>query len=243
MFLCARPDCQSPAKSSCSGCDREQYCGSACQKLDWKVHKSICPILKRLQNKQQSYEEAVRIINEILTSNKGNDARVLGHLLSYADYQFGQPITGRDYRERSDGQCVSNWDVDINILPRISHSIVVIYRTNASLSTMVRDDKMYPYLERSLHILSPWMVTIDIDDTNQYNSLSLEQTNLLLKLLILIEKNMAFVVINRNQFDVAEGHCHRCLDYSRKLGVEGESKTTSIYKALCLYVTLRHKAL
>jgi hypothetical protein len=51
---------------------------------------------------------------------------------------------------------------------------------------------------------------------------------------------MAMVAINRNQLDVAEGHCHRRLAHSRKLGVEGEDETTSIFKALRTYVTLRH---
>jgi hypothetical protein len=148
MSLCARPDCQTAAKSSCSSCGREQYCGSICQKLDWKIHKSICAILKKLPNKQQSYNEAVQIIKEILTSNRGNDLRVLDHLLSFADYQFRPPITGRDYRERSDGQRVSNWDVDINILLRISIRMSDFYRTNASPSTMICHNKTYPHLER-----------------------------------------------------------------------------------------------
>jgi hypothetical protein len=207
--------------------------------LDWKAHKSICPILKKLPNKLQSYSEVVQIIDEILRLNKGNNARVLNHLLSYADYQFGEHVAGSKYRERSDGQRISNWDVDINILLKISARITNVYTTNPSLSIMVRDNKTYPYLERSLHILSPWMVTIDSDATNKFNSLSFEQKNYLLERSSTIEGNMAMVAMSRNQFDVAEGHCHRRLAYSRKLGVEGEDITTSIFKALRTYVTLR----
>jgi hypothetical protein len=239
MSHCARPDCQTAAKSSCSSYGREQYCGSDCQKLDWKTHKSICPILKKLPNKLQSYNEAVQIIDEILTSNKRSNARTLVHLLSYADYQFGEHILGSKYRERSDGQRIANWTVDINILQEISTRITYIYATNPSLSAMIRNDKMYPQLERSLHILSPWMATIDSDATNQSNSLSFEQTNYLLEESSNTEENMALVAISRNQFDVAEGHCHRRLVHSRKLGVEGEDKTTPIFKALRTYVTLR----
>jgi hypothetical protein len=195
--------------------------------------------LKKLPNKLQSYNEAVQIIDEILTSSKGKNARILVHLLSYADYQFGEHIAGSKYRERSDGQRISNWDVDINILNNISRRITDIYAANPSLSGMIRNDKMYPHLERSLHILSPWMVTIDSDATNQFNSLSFGQTNYLLEISSTTEGNIAMVAMNRNQFDVAEGHCHRRLAYSRKLGVEGEDKTTSIFKALRTYVTLR----
>jgi tetratricopeptide (TPR) repeat protein len=83
------------------------------------------------------------------------------------------------------------------------------------------------------------MVTIDSDATNQSNSLSLEQTNELLEKSSSIEGDMAVVAMNRNQFYVAEGHCHRRLAHSRRLGVEGEDKTTSIFEALRNYVTLR----
>jgi hypothetical protein len=138
MSLCARPGCESAAKSSCSACDREQYCGSICQKLDWKIHKSICAILKKLPQKQQPYDEASRIINEILPSNRGKDARVLEHLLSYADYQFWPPITGRDYREWSDDQHISNWTVDIHIFYFVS-AIPRRVSTSSVLSDIVKE--------------------------------------------------------------------------------------------------------
>jgi hypothetical protein len=83
------------------------------------------------------------------------------------------------------------------------------------------------------------MVTIDSDANNQYNGLSFEQPNCLLKKSSRIEGNMVVVAINRQQFYVAEGHCHRRLAHSRRLGVEGEDKTTSIFEALRNYVVLR----
>jgi hypothetical protein len=88
MSKCARRDCHMAAKSSCSGCDREQYCGSACQKLDWKIHKSMCPILKKLSDTLQPYHEVVQVIKEILASKKGDNVRILEYLLQYADYQL-----------------------------------------------------------------------------------------------------------------------------------------------------------
>jgi tetratricopeptide (TPR) repeat protein len=196
--------------------------------------------LKKLPNKLQSYNEAVQTIDEILASSKGSNVRVLEHLLSYADYQFGQHVAGSKYRERSDGQRIDNWNVDIIILLKISTRMIKIYVTDPSLSTMIRDNKTYPYLERSLHILSPWMVTIDSDATNQSNGLSFEETNYLLEKSCNTELNLAVVAMNRNQFDVAEGHCHRCLAHSRRLGIEGEDKTTSIFEALYTYVGLRN---
>jgi hypothetical protein len=227
------------AKSNCSGCGREQYCGSVCQKLDWKKHKSMCPFLKKLSNTLQPYDEVEKDIKEILASNKGDDTRILDHLLSYADFQFGEPIAGKDYRERTDGQRIANWNVDICIILKISTTMVDICATNSSLSTMISDNKMFPHLERSLHILSPWMVTIDTDAMNQSNSLNLTKTNYLLETSCYLERNMAIMAMRRNQYDVAERHCHQCLVNSRRLSVEGEKKTTSIFEALHIYVKLR----
>eukprot|EP00596_Hydrurales_sp_CCMP1899_P010685 CAMPEP_0119044520 /NCGR_PEP_ID=MMETSP1177-20130426/32020_1 /TAXON_ID=2985 /ORGANISM="Ochromonas sp, Strain CCMP1899" /LENGTH=329 /DNA_ID=CAMNT_0007014709 /DNA_START=170 /DNA_END=1160 /DNA_ORIENTATION=+ len=234
MSHCARPECQTAAKSSCSGCGREEYCGSYCQKLDWKAHKSICSILKKLPNKQQSFYEAAQIVEEILESN---NARVLEHLLSYADYQFGKAVAGRDYRERPDGQRIDNWDVDLIIFLQIRSKIIDIYTLTLAHSPIVRDDKMFPHLKRALHILSPWMATIDSDVNNQL--IAFEETNELLLTSSTIEGNMALVAMHRKQFDLAEGHCHRRLAHSRKLNVEEKIKTTSILEALKTYVDLR----
>jgi hypothetical protein len=47
MSKCAQPDCHTLAKSTCSACEREQYCGSGCQKLHWKIDKSCSTITDR----------------------------------------------------------------------------------------------------------------------------------------------------------------------------------------------------
>jgi hypothetical protein len=52
---------------------------------------------------------------------------------------------------------------------------------------------------------------------------------------------MALVTMNRNQFDVAEGHCHRCLANARRLGVEGEDKNSSTLEVLATYLALRQR--
>jgi tetratricopeptide (TPR) repeat protein len=85
------------------------------------------------------------------------------------------------------------------------------------------------------------MVIMDSDANNQSNSLNSEQMDYLLKLSFNIERSMALVVIDRNQFDVAEGHCHRCLANARRLGVEGEDKVTSILEALTNCVDVRQR--
>jgi hypothetical protein len=199
----------------------------------------MCPVLKKLSNTLQPYHEVVQVIEGILVSKKGDCIRILEHLLPYAEYQFGKPIIGKIYRERTDGQRIANWDVDIGIFFQISNKLVDLSAENSSLGTMIRDKGMFPHLEKSLHILSPWMATIDTDNTNQSNSLNSKQKNYLLEESRYLERKMALVAMNRNEFDLAEGHCLRSLVNSRRIGLEGEEKTTFVFLALGDYVNLR----
>jgi hypothetical protein len=54
------------ANSSCSGCEKEEYC----EKLDWKEHKSRCPILKQLSKKLKPYLEVLGIILDIMNCER-----------------------------------------------------------------------------------------------------------------------------------------------------------------------------
>jgi hypothetical protein len=116
-----------------------------------------------------------------------------------------------------------------------------VYATDSSLSEMIRYKEMLPHLKRSLNILSLWMVTIDTDASNQSNSLSFEQKNSLLKTSIWLERQMVLAAMHRNQLNVTKGHWHRCFVNSRRLGVDGEEKPTSIFGALHVYVNLRQR--
>jgi hypothetical protein len=109
----------------------------------------------------------------------------------------------------------------------------------SSLSTMIRDKKAFPHLERLLHILRPWMDTIDSDTSDQSKIINSIETNNLLKKSFSLERNMATLTMNRNQSDEAEGHCHRCLVNSRRFRIEGEEKSTAIFRASGAYIDLR----
>jgi hypothetical protein len=54
-----------------------------------------------------------------------------------------------------------------------------------------------------------------------------------------VEQNMAIIAMHRRQFVMAEGHCQRCLAYSRRYGLEGVDETTDILSALRTYFNLR----
>jgi hypothetical protein len=200
----------------------------------------MCPILKKLQNELRPYQEVTRLINELLASKKGNECRVLEHLLSFAEHQFGKVVTGKDYRERDDGERISNWEVDIEIFNRILKRLVDLSMQNSSLSNLNREYIVFPYLERSLSLLNPWF-NMDSDPSEGINILSKEQQDSLLVQLFFTEQGMAKITINRRQFNSAEGHCQQSLAYSRRYGLEGEEKITLIFHALENYSYLRQR--
>lgn len=105
MCECARPSCIKIGNSKCSTCLREAYCSGDCQKSDWKAHKLMCKTSKKLSNQLLPYREVVQVSHEIVTVPKNaNDTRVLSHVLSYAEFQFGDRVVGKSYRERRNGE-------------------------------------------------------------------------------------------------------------------------------------------
>jgi hypothetical protein len=240
MSLCAKPGCKTAAKCSCSGCGREQYCGSACQKLDWKVHKSMCPILKKLSINLQPFREVESNIREVQVSTKGNDIRVLEHLLLYIDYQYGKEITGKDYRERN-GQKVMNYDIDISCSLNIYSVMVGVHANNQLLSHLARSNKTFPYLTKMASILTLWIEHLDSDARNRIVNTRRNDTNNLLKSLYNTEHQLAWSAILMNQLDVAEGHCQRSLICSKRIQAEKKEKTTSVFTALGTCAELRRR--
>jgi hypothetical protein len=167
MSKCARPDCLLPAKSSCSNCLREYYCSSICQKLDWKVHKSMCLILKKLSNKLQPFDEVVEILSTTLKPKKGEEIRFHQHILLYAEYQFGKEVLGVGYRERGDGSKIDNWTVEVLILHRtysqLGESFRLLTPKNVGLGLGNTDTskRSYHYYNKALSILEPWRIQMD----------------------------------------------------------------------------------
>jgi hypothetical protein len=179
----------------------------------------MCPILKKLHSKLRPYNEVTRLIIEKLASKKGNDCRVLEHLLSFAEHQFWKGVTGKNYREKDDGERISNWEVEIDYLYKITKKLLKLYNPDNSLSNFYRDSIRFPYLERSLSLPNPWVTNLDSDPSEGVNILSNEQQDSLLEQLNCTEQSMADMAMNIRQFDLAEGHCQRCLAYSRRYGL------------------------
>jgi tetratricopeptide (TPR) repeat protein len=106
------------------------------------------------------------------------------------------------------------------------------------LNTIDRNNLKYPYAKRSLSYLNPWLIHFD---SNAGNGIDGQQINRLLKMLVYSEQNMAGIAIHRRQFNIAEVHCQRYLAYSKRFGIEGEEKTSMIFRALLYHYDLREK--
>ena len=152
MSVCACPGCHRKGTKLCSVCLKEPYCSSGCQKTDWKAHKLFCKILKRLSNQLQSFDQVKQTITEIL--EKGN-IRALEHAVPYLEFQLGDRVPEKAYRERHNGQQISNYGAEIKILIPLYIKIIGIYRIDTSLSQLHQDNIMFPYVEKSLNILKP----------------------------------------------------------------------------------------
>jgi tetratricopeptide (TPR) repeat protein len=236
MSVCGRPGCLNEGVSRCSICLREPYCSGDCQKGDWKFHKSTCKILKKLSHQLQPYHEVLGVIEEmreeISKKNKQLKFRVSGHLLSYANYQFGDRILGKCYRERGNGEHIYNWRVEIGALIPIHIDLISIYEEDESLSMMARDNLVFPYSEKMLEVLRPWSAYLDSNRTSQIDSLDKNLINHTLVYFIQTESTMGSIYKRRNELNLAKDHCQRALTYARLYDGEEETKTGLLNNAL-----------
>jgi hypothetical protein len=151
MHKCARPGCIEIATSWCSVCLRDQYCSGDCQKADWKGHKLICKTLKTLSKQRQPYREVVQVIVQLCDAPEKSrqDVRIFKHIISYAIFQFGDRIPEKFYRERDNGDRISNWEVEMEIFARLYYCLSERYSGDKSLSRKIQDDIILPYQEKS----------------------------------------------------------------------------------------------
>jgi tetratricopeptide (TPR) repeat protein len=176
-----------------------------------------------------------RVIKEILEDSKKNKQlklTVLGHVLPYADYQFGDRILGKSYRERGNGERIDNWIVEIKGLIPIYVDLISVYGEDESLSTMARDNLVFPYYEKMLELLRPWSTYLDSNRTIQIDSLDEGQINHTLVCFTQIERNIGGIYKGRNEFKLAEDYCQRALTYARLFEGEEETKTDLLRAAL-----------
>jgi tetratricopeptide (TPR) repeat protein len=194
----------------------------------------ICKTLKRLSNQLQPYHQVGELIMEILEARA--DLRVLCHLFSYAEFQFGERIPGKAYRQR-ENSCdrMDNWTVEIHCMVCIYKCLSATYAADASRNFRDRDNGMLPYCLKILEVLKPWSLCLD----SRTDKMSKDEIHLILELSSNTECMIAAIYKNRDRYDVSESHYQRAISYARRYDHDGEMKTTLLLKALTGYCEVR----
>jgi tetratricopeptide (TPR) repeat protein len=176
-----------------------------------------------------------RVINEIREERPKKTQlgiRVFGHLISYAEHQFGDRIPGKSYRERGDGDRINNWKVEIEILIPIYCNLLDVHSTDESLSLIDSGNLRLPYSEKILDLLRPWSLKLDSNSTCQIENLDKDQMTRILLLLSTLELIIGIILRQRNEFELAESYCQQALSHARLYeGIE-EKKIDLICSAL-----------
>lgn len=243
MSKCARSGCINIGVNRCSVCLREPYCSGDCQKADWKLHKLICKCLKKLSLQIQPYHEVYRVITEReekITGDNKLDARVLLHLISYAEYQYGERVPGRSYRERGNSERVDNWEVELVVLIELHRILIEVYKSDKSLNRILNDNLRLPHQEKILDLLKPWSINLNVNSTSQICNLDIDQINHILKMQSNAERNIAFIHTNRTHFDLAESYCQMAISHARLYQGEEVVKIDLLFIALRTFSELRN---
>eukprot|EP00596_Hydrurales_sp_CCMP1899_P005372 CAMPEP_0119046044 /NCGR_PEP_ID=MMETSP1177-20130426/44045_1 /TAXON_ID=2985 /ORGANISM="Ochromonas sp, Strain CCMP1899" /LENGTH=421 /DNA_ID=CAMNT_0007018647 /DNA_START=219 /DNA_END=1484 /DNA_ORIENTATION=+ len=176
-----------------------------------------------------------------------NSTRLLSHLISYVEFQFGNRQFGKSYRER-DGERVSNFVVEFAHLIPMYKRYIDIYERDKSVSELIRNDLQFPYIVRTLELLKPWSILLDSDPTTISKGLSTgqqqvisgsqstaHQIDILFKMLSHTEANIANIYRSRYQYKLSENHCELAIAYAKRYVKEDKNKTDLLYQAYGAY--------
>jgi tetratricopeptide (TPR) repeat protein len=198
--------------------------------------------LKKLSLQLQPYHETAKVIEEIqeeLSIKRKEEIRVLRHLISYAEDQFGDRVLGKAYRERGTVECIDNWRVEILILIPIYLCLINTNRSNKSLSIVASDDLTLPYYQKMLELLRPWSTYLDVNFTGNIETLDKDQINHITFYFAQIECNIGGIHQHRNKFVLAEDRFQRALSYAIMYEGEEEEKTALLCSTLSSLYELR----
>jgi tetratricopeptide (TPR) repeat protein len=181
-----------------------------------------------------------RIIEEILqqsSTNKKLDRRVLEHLLSYAELQFGDRIRGKAYRERSNGEQIENWVVEVEILFRINNFLASTNLGDESLGMKGCDKLSAPFYEKMIALLRPWWEYLNLRQTE--TGIGKDRINYVLMYLSQTERNFALIYIRNNELNLAVDHCQLALHYARLFNGKEEEEIEILCKTLKRFSDVR----
>jgi tetratricopeptide (TPR) repeat protein len=161
----------------------------------------------------------------------------MDHLLSYAEFQFGDRIPGKAYRERSNGEQIDNWVVEVEILLQVNNYLASA--KDESLGMKVCDNLSAPYKEKMIALLMPWFEYFNSNSTIQRNNLDREKFNYILEYLSQTERNLALIYVHNNEPNFAVDLCQLALYYARLYEGKEEKKIEILCKTLKRFSDVR----
>lgn len=149
--------------------------------------------------------------------------------MAWSDYQFGDRIPGKNYRERSNGDRVNNWNVEIDTIFSMTMRLFKINVANPKLAS--------PCLDRSVLLLQPWLNSLD--SNLKSNVMDKNQIDRLLSELVETERFQCAMAQSRNDYSAALIHCEHGLVYAKRFRLEGELKVIAIFTALSTFIEIK----
>jgi hypothetical protein len=129
VMECAKLDCYQLGTNSCSGCLRQYYCSTECQKSDWKMHKTLCRLIKLMPfDMLKPFYDVESIVIEVTekAEEKIADSEtqskimiiLLQHAASFVENQFKNRIVGTHYLRDTSERFVEDitWQIKVNML-------------------------------------------------------------------------------------------------------------------------------
>jgi tetratricopeptide (TPR) repeat protein len=108
--LCKRPKCALLGTAHCSACQNEWYCSVECQRENWKDHKITCG--KRLLTESELItflDDTYKVARNFdQTDRNERNINLLKNAILIAEYQFGDWVQGKCFRQLKNGVVFEN---------------------------------------------------------------------------------------------------------------------------------------
>lgn len=217
---CAKLGCSRIGTKACSACLRECYCSAECQKKDWKTHKIVCHLIKKMPDTLLPYNDVCSVVAEALNETEVSIVklgskryvRLLQHITIFAKHQFGKRIAGKSVYERGNGERIDSWNVEITVF-------IKIYMKSSQCIAMC--DKGWshtiPYLQKALAILEPWRLQIDLSEKERIHVLEEQQIDHLFALLSEMEHRLGNAYGQLQDMDKAEHYCKLSIKHAKQI--------------------------
>lgn len=125
-ITCGKPNCKNLRLKMCSAYLNEGYSGTECQKEDWRIHKILCLYMKNYKEFLPYTMVRERIRNLMEKAGVDRISRILEYTRLFAEYQFGDMVVGRSFRQRSSsGDRMDDYKVDILVFFAFISTLVV----------------------------------------------------------------------------------------------------------------------